>query len=269
MTRKTTFEKPELSASIEELTKALYESNKKLNDANAKLKKQEKDRLEFYANISHDLRAPITALSNSVEYLLASKETLTMEELADTLMLMQRRTTYINYLINDIFLLSSLESSDNKVHKELVDVGFFLEDYFYMCEADSKYDNTILELDIPQELNFSLMMDPMLFQRVLDNLFSNALKYSKDNPHIILGAYKKEDHLLITVEDNGIGIAKKHIDRIFDRSYMISKSRTPSSTTSSGFGLSIVKSIIEHHNGTIHCESELGKGSKFIIDLLL
>lgn len=263
---KNRFEKPELS--VEELSHALYEVNLKLQEANKRLKEQEKIRLEFYANISHDLRTPVTALSNSVEYMLANKK-LSHEEMIETLSIMQKRTKYMEHLINDIFLLSSLDSSDSKVHKEEVDMCFLLEDYFYMCEADTRYEHTELVLDIPDDLQVTLSVDPGLMQRVLDNLFTNALKYSKGTPHITLGAFLDNDDFVIYVEDYGIGIAKKHLSKVFDRSYMVEKSRTPNSESSSGFGLSIVKSIIEHHNGTISCESELGKGSRFIIRLPL
>lgn len=263
---KNRFEKPELS--VAELSHALYEVNLKLQEANWKLQEQETQRLEFYANISHDLRAPVTALSNSVEYMLSNKQ-LTQEEMLETLSIMQKRTNYMEHLINDIFLLSSLDSSDNRVHKEQVDMRFLLEDYFYMCEADSRYEQAKLILAIPDDLQITLFVDPALMQRVLDNLFTNALKYAKNTPHITLGAYIEHNQFIIYVEDQGIGIAKKHLTKIFDRSYMIAKSRTPNSQTSSGFGLSIVKSIIEHHNGTISCESDLGKGSRFIIRLPL
>ena len=101
---KNRFEKPELS--VEELSHALYEVNLKLQEANKKLKDQEKARLEFYANISHDLRAPVTALANSVEYMLTNKQ-LTHEELLETLSIIQKRTTYMEHLINDIFLHKS------------------------------------------------------------------------------------------------------------------------------------------------------------------
>ncbi|MCI7791344.1 MAG: HAMP domain-containing histidine kinase [Lachnospiraceae bacterium] len=263
---KSHFEKPELS--VEELSHALYEVNLKLQEANQKLIAQEKKRLEFYANISHDLRAPITALSNSIEYML-SKQQLSHEEMLDTLSIMQKRTRYMEHLINDIFLLSSLDSSDSKVHKEQVDMRFLLEDYFYLCEADTRYENAKLTLELPDDLQLTMYVDPALIQRVLDNLFTNALKYSKGTPDITLGSYVEKNEFIIYVQDHGVGIAKKHLSKIFDRSYMIEKSRTPDSESSSGFGLSIVKSIVEHHNGTVTCESELEKGSRFIIRLPL
>ena len=264
--KKAPFSKPELS--VEELSHALYEANKKLFAANHELQRQEKNRLDFYANISHDLRAPITAISNSIEYML-SADNMSETELKENLSIMQKRTLYMKRLINDIFLLSSLDSSDNKVHKESVDIRFFLEDYFYMCDADSHYSNANLRLELSDNLNVTLMIDPELMHRVLDNLFTNAMKYSKENVTITLGGYVEDNSLIIYVEDTGIGIPKKYLSKIFDRSYMLQKSRTPGSESSSGFGLSIVKSIIEHHNGTVCCESELGKGSRFIISLPL
>lgn len=263
-TNKCKFEKPELS--VEELSKALYEVNLKLQAANDKLKQQEAERLAFYANISHDLRAPITALSNSIEYLLTDTS-LTQEDFLSTLNIMQKRTDYMGHLINDIFLLSSLESSNDKVHMENVDIGFFLEDYFYMCEADSCYENVNLQLDMDENFSLFINIDPVLMHRILDNLFANALKYSNKSACITLSAYAKDKNLIIKVKDNGIGIAKEHLPHIFERSYMAQNSRTPNSTSSSGFGLAIAKSIVEHHNGTISCISTLGEGSTFEIRL--
>lgn len=266
---KNQFAKPELS--VEELSHALYETTIKLQATNEQLIKQEQQNKEFYANISHDLRAPVTAINNSIEYLL-SDTSIPKDEYINTLQIMQKRTIYLSKLINDVFLLSSLESSSNdpahsKLHKELVDIGFFLEDYFYMCEADKKFENANLALAIPEDFSLTMEIDPKLMQRVLDNLFTNSLKYSKNTPFITLGAYISDSMLHIYIEDQGIGIAKKHLNKIFERSYMVQRARTPDHQNSSGFGLAIVKAIIEQHGGTIHCESELKKGSKFTISL--
>ena len=97
---KNKFEIPELS--VEELSHALYEANLKLIDANKRLKDEEKQRLDFYANISHDLRAPVTAISNSIEYLLSASD-LSKNETQETLVIIQKRTEYLQKLINDIF----------------------------------------------------------------------------------------------------------------------------------------------------------------------
>lgn len=266
---KNQFEKPELS--VEELSHALFETTLKLQTTNEQLTKQEQQNKEFYANISHDLRAPVTAINNSIEYLL-SNDSISQAELINTLKMMQKRTNYLSKLINDVFLLASLESNAagtvcSKVHKEPVDISFFLEDYFYLCEADCRFEQVNLTLDIPDNFQLTMDIDPNLMHRALDNLFTNALKYSSSAPAITLGAYLEQNALCIYVKDNGIGIAKKHLEKIFERSYMVQKARTPDQQNSSGFGLAIVKAIIEQHGGTIRCESELKKGSRFIITL--
>lgn len=138
-----------------------------------------------------------------------------------------------------------------------------------MCQEDSRYENAQLHLNISAASDVVLSVDPILIQRVLDNLFNNALKYSKGIPYIELGAYIDGQDFVIYVADHGIGISKRNIDKIFERSYTVQKSRTPGSDSGSGFGLAIVKSVMEHHNGTVVCESEPQKGSRFILRLPL
>lgn len=267
---KNTFEAPNLS--VEDLSKALYETSIHLQQANEKLRMQEKERLEFYANISHDLRAPMTAICNTIEYL-ESTDQLSPEEFKTTLSLLKNRTQYMKSLINDIFLLSSLESSNDKFHPEPVDVCFFLEDYFYSCEADSSYEQCELSLHIAEDLSVAsptLQLDPHLMQRVLDNLFSNAVKYSDETPYISLSAaFSSPKEITLCVEDHGLGISEEALPRIFDRSYRVDSSRTPGEDSGSGFGLSIVKTIIEHHGGSVRCESTLGTGTRFLLTLPL
>ena len=264
MNKKQKFDTPELS--VEELSKALYEVNLQLQESNNKLQEEQRKKTEFYANISHDLRAPITAISNSVQYLLSGQD-IEKSEAIETLQIVNKRVEYLQKMINDIFLLSSLDSSEQKVHKEKVDVSFFLEDFYYMCEADERFEKAKLELSIAEDLEATLMMDPYLMQMALDNLFTNALKYGGNQPEIKLEAYMENDTIVIKVCDTGIGISEENLKHIFERSYQVEKARTPEAGNGSGFGLSIVKSIVEHHGGSIDCESKIGVGSKFIIKL--
>lgn len=264
--KKQKFNVPELS--VEELSKALYEANIKLQTYNTKILEDQKKAAEFYANISHDLRSPITAISNSIQYLI-SNDKIGKEERIETLELMQRRTAYLEKLINDIFLLSSLDSSENKIHKEEVDLRFFIEDCFYMCEADEKFSDCSMNLFLSEDFEANAYLDPHLMQRVFDNIFSNAVKYSKPDTRaeILVSGAIENDTAVIKIKDNGIGIAQEHLPYIFDRSYQINKARTPDSTSGSGFGLSIVKSIIEHHDGSIICSSVPGESTEFVISL--
>ena len=120
-----------------------------------------------------------------------------------------------------------------------------------------------------ENLHALLRIDIQKIIRVLDNLFTNAAKYSDDGAEIRLSAQKSEDRkmLIVSVSDTGYGISEEALPYIFGRTYTVSSARTPNSKTGSGLGLSIVKAIIERHGGTIRCESEQDKGSSFIFTL--
>lgn len=263
---KKQFKAPSLT--VEELTAELYLSKKDLKRANDLLTAQEKARTELFANLSHDLRSPITALRNSIDYILTLDE-YTKEELQPIFHLMQNRILTMEALINNLFLLTTLENTAIPFHYESVAIGMFLEDFFFNCEADPKYAERTLILDVPFNMDAVLSLDTAQFTRVLDNLFSNALKYSDAGASITLSAVQTDSAVTITVSDTGIGMTAEQCEKVFDRSYMASPARTPDAKTGCGLGLSIVKAIVERHDGTIHCQSTLGCGTSFSITLPL
>lgn len=259
------FEPPQLT--VEKLSEELVIANLKLKEANEKLLAEETARNEMFASISHDLRSPITAIKNAVE-LLNTYESFTKENVTPLLSLMEGRIQILEHMINDIFLLVSLDNHCISMNKKTIPLGFFLEDYFFSCEADPNYAQRKLSLEVSEDLDANVWVDEMHLTRVLENLFTNALKYSNTGDTITLGAYIKEEQVIVYVEDNGIGISKEHIDRIFDRCFIVEKARTPGHS-STGLGLSITQSIIEHFSGKIWCESTLGEGSRFSFSLPL
>ncbi len=253
---------------IENLSKALIEANSELADANAKLIYSNQMRDEMFANISHDLRSPITALHNSIEYL-QSLEHPTDKELKSILSIMNSKVTFLEKMMQDVFLLTKLDMKNDILHLENVPVNAFLEDFFYSCEADSKYNTRKLKLDIDNSSNIFFNIDPFYMRRVLDNLFTNALKYSDLDSSITLQTDIKENQLFVSVTDTGFGIDAAHIDHIFERTYMVSDARTPENNTGCGLGLSIAYSIIKKHHGTLSCNSIKEKGSTFTVMLPL
>lgn len=261
--KKKTFSRPELT--VQQLSEELILTNLKLQEANRQLRENEQARTEMFSNISHDLRSPITAIKNAVDYL-SSLEYITQEELTPMLKLMSTRIYSLENLINNIFLLASLKNHHVKFNLSPIEIGTFLEDYFFSCEADTKYEKRNLILNVPNDFSYPVNIDTEQLIRVLDNLFTNALKYSYPDSDITLGAYKNNDFIVIFIEDTGMGMELSQCKKIFEYSYTIEKARTPG-ISSTGLGLSIVKTIIEQLHGTIWCESELKKGSRFSFQL--
>lgn len=261
---------------IEELTA-------KLIVANRELKESEEARSRMLENISHDLRAPITAIRNSIDYLkdVDSLQKIDPKELAQILNLLDLRTKTLEVLIQDLYYLTSLDGDMNALERIEVPIGQFLEEYYFAAQMDLRYKDRTLKLEVPEDFSPIVSIDVSKMTRVLDNLFSNALKYSDIGCHIILGAYKVTDEMkkdydenlkqknlvAFYVRDNGMGIAKEDVSKIFDRLYRVSKSRTPGEkeVSGNGLGLAIVKSIVTKHHGSIYCESELGCGCTFTV----
>lgn len=265
MADKRKFEQPGVDSNT------VAELSKKLLEANAKLQAAEQERKLMLENISHDLRAPLTAIRSAIDYLkqINSDESgkLDRKELDSMLGMIDNRTSTLEVLIRDLYYLTSVESQKADFNFEKVPLGQFLEEYYFGAEIDSRYQDNELVLNIADDYSAIVSMDVLKMQRVLDNLFTNAHKYSDKGGLIELGAYDKDDMACLYVRDNGIGIPKESLEHIFDRTYRVSGARTPSRETSSGLGLAIVKSIVEKHNGRILCESKENQGSVFTVML--
>ncbi|MCI8407930.1 MAG: HAMP domain-containing histidine kinase [Lachnospiraceae bacterium] len=265
MEQRKAFQEPKLNA--KELSAELVIANLRLKEAHEQLKRSEEARSEMFANISHDLRSPITVIKNTIELLLDKKD-LTKESATPLLSLMNQRIDLLEKLINDIFLLVTLDNHCIQMEYSSIPLGFFLEDYFFSCQADSKYKNRNLKLEVSENFSGNVLVDPKHLTRVLDNLFNNALKYSNSGDKITLGAYLEGDHFIVYVKDSGIGISPEDKEKIFERCFIAKKARTPG-ISSSGLGLYITKSILTYFNGDIWCESTPNMGSCFSFSIPL
>lgn len=271
------FQSPNLETkSVEELTSELLE-------AHSKLQALQKEREMMLANISHDLRSPITAIRSAVDLALSS-ENLSPSETNKILSLIDRRTASLEDLINDMYFLFSVEDASRNLNLISLDACTFLEEYYYDAIIDSRYDRFDMQLDVANDLNCTINIEPQKIVRVLDNLMTNAAKYAGEkatfirlSAHICESSPKNNtknngfstsgSQLIISVSDNGNGIAPEALPHIFTRTYTVSNARTPGESSGSGLGLSIARAIVERHNGTISAESTLGEGTTFTVSL--
>lgn len=266
---KNIFSSPSIEQeSIESLSQKLLEANSQLSESNRKLAKLQRERENMLANLSHDLRAPITAIRSAVDYLTSGQE-ISIEDYQAAIRLIDHRTLTLENLIQDMYYLFCVEDTSKELDFQLLEASPFLEEYFYDAAMSSLYDDHEMVLDLPEDLHCTIKIDVQKMVRVLDNLFTNAGKYSGAGSKIALKARLSPDkqHLLICVIDNGTGIPADALPHLFSRTYTVSSSRTPNSATGSGLGLSIVKAIVERHGGDVTCQSQPGKGTVFQITL--
>lgn len=269
MEKKNHFSTPKLeSETIESLSAKLLAATVELTRVNQELLRVQKEREEMLSNISHDLRAPITAIRSALDYL-RDGEALSPEDMKSTIALIDRRTKTLEDLIQDMYYLFCVEDTSKELNFETVDVGLFLEEYFYDALADNRYDTHDMRLELPESLNCHIKIDIQKFVRVLDNLFTNASKYTPADSRICLSAALSPDSSLlqISVSDNGPGIPEEALPNIFNRTYTVYSARTPGAAGGSGLGLSIVKAIVERHGGNVSCQSNEEEGCCFTITI--
>lgn len=216
---------------------------------------------DFIANASHELRTPITIIRGFAETLQDLPE-LSQEMLHDITEKIVRTCGRLDKLVRSLLTLADMEnlSVDRFKATDLIALAENCKHLFLMAHPTA-------QLTIQCELDrASIAADTDLFDLALLNLLENAMKYSQAPVQIEMGVYREGEELYLSVRDWGIGIAKSDLPHIFDRFYTVDKARSRKSG-GAGLGLSIVKTIIEKHNGRVTVASELGQGSVFILAL--
>ncbi|MGV8984019.1 two-component system histidine kinase PnpS [Clostridium sp.] len=224
------------------------------------VKKLEQMRTQFVANVSHELKTPLTSIKGFAETLKYVDDVETKEKFLN---IINEEAERLTRLITDILTLSHIEQQ-NGVKKEKIDVNKVVEAVYNLMKNTA--DVKGIHLSMQQEKIKILIGDTDRFKQMLINLVGNAINYSETGDSVCIGTENNEDKFILWVEDTGVGIAKKQIPRIFERFYRVDKARSRLSG-GTGLGLAIVKHIVLQLNGKINVESELGKGSKFIIEI--
>lgn len=224
------------------------------------IKDLERIKRDFVANLSHELRTPLTSIKGFAE---------TIEESIDEnnkpyLEIIKRNTERLINIVRDLLLLSEMEKEGKLLDIEKLDLKSLTVNVMKIFEQQAKDKNLNLKL-ITENESLIIEGDAFKIEQMLINLIENAIKYTEEG-EVNVSLKQKSEHAIIEVQDTGIGIPESHIPRIFERFYVVDKSRSKK-FGGTGLGLSIVKHIVMLHNGRIKVESIYGSGTKFTIIL--
>ncbi len=215
---------------------------------------------EFATSASHELRTPLSViLAQTEEALSGNKNT---KDYKEALKVILKKGKRISYLVSQLLTLSRDYDERFILNKEVIDLGILLEDI--VDEMKNKAKTKEIKIFSGRKQNIKIKADQILIATLLINIIDNSIKYNKKGGYIKIDLNRKKEIVEISIEDSGVGIAKDKISQIFDRFYRVDKKIT---NKSYGLGLSIVKWIVDSHEGSINVTSTPGKGTRFVIRL--
>ena len=228
--------------------------------------KEERERRLFVSNVSHELRTPLTSVKSYLEAL--DEGALTEPIAPDFIKVSLDETNRMMRMVTDLLHLSRIDNATSHLDVELINFTAFITfilnrfDQIRGQDEEKKYD---LVRDYPIT-SVWIEIDTDKMTQVIDNILNNAIKYSPDGGKITVTMKTTDDQMILSISDQGLGIPKQDLPRIFDRFYRVDRARSRAQG-GTGLGLSIAKEIIKQHNGFIWAKSEYGKGSTFTIVL--
>ncbi|PLR77777.1 PAS domain-containing sensor histidine kinase [Bacillus sp. V3-13] len=229
------------------------------------LKKLEIMRKDFVANVSHELKTPITSIKGFSETLLdgAMNDRDTLEAFLNIIL---KESDRLQSLIQDLLDLSKTEKEGFVLNVQPLDLISTLDEVFAILEGKAKEKNIALNLEVPEE-ELEIEGDQYRLKQVFINVINNSITYTPEGGNVTVSVKDAEETVTVQIKDTGIGIKKEEIPRIFERFYRVDKARSRNSG-GTGLGLAIVKHLIEAHKGSIFVRSDVGKGTEFTIELL-
>jgi two-component system phosphate regulon sensor histidine kinase PhoR len=235
-----------------------------LNDV-TRVRHLENVRKDFVANVSHEIKTPLTAIKGFVETLYQTLEN-TSEDTDRFIAIIMRHVDRLNSIIEDLLSLSRIEQIDKKEELQLEhrNLKSLMESSLNLIQH--KAEAKQIDVEIVCDAKTGIAVDSNLFEQALINLLDNAITYSPEKGLVRMLGETDYQHLHIHVVDNGPGIAQTHLPRLFERFYRVDKARSRT-MGGTGLGLAIVKHIIQAHGGSVSVESELGNGSTFSLHL--
>ena len=237
---------------------------KSLNEMAEQLRGLEDTRRSFVANVSHELRSPLTSMKGFLEAM--QDGTIPKEDYPQYIDIVLNETRRMVTLVNGLLDLARIESGTIKLNFEVFDINELIRRTLLTFEARLNENEMEMEVRFAQE-QCTVLADSAQIGQVLRNLIDNAIKYSPKGKTLMISTYSMRKTVYVTVRDNGIGIPQEDVPHVFDRFYKVEKAHTPAPQMGSGLGLSIVKRIIEQHGQSITVRSARGRGTQFTFTL--
>ncbi len=244
-----------------EQNRLLEEQSETQKELNRQLQEAIQSKLAFYTNVSHDLRTPLTLISEPVSQLAAADNLSPRQQ--NLARLADKNVKILRRLINQILDFRKYENGKLQLNLTEVDFGQAAVEWTESFREIARKRDIKLTLDAPAEQSLHLAIDTEKMERIFFNLIANAIKFTPDNGSIRVSYEVKDNNLILKVADTGKGIAQEEIGNIFERFYQVDKV----SPTGSGIGLSLVKAFVELHNGQITVDSTVGKGTVFTVTI--
>ena len=258
--RETIEELKDTKTAVLNMLEDLDNSHKKLKEAYDELKTLDEMKDNLLSNVSHELRTPLTICSSAFELLKES-----VKNRQEISLLGLKALERQNALIEDLVDMARLKKGDLNIHLEEIDIREVIETALKELEPEAIKKgikiNSHIDGDLPK-----VEADPRELRHILKNLLINAIKFNKIDGEVVINSEQKEDFIEISIEDNGIGISKEHIKKVFDRFYQVDSSITRR-YGGAGLGLSVVKDLIEAQGGKIWVESKFGQGTTIYFTL--
>jgi two-component system phosphate regulon sensor histidine kinase PhoR len=230
------------------------------------IRRLEQVRRDFVANVSHELKTPVTSIKGFIETLLDGA----MEKAEDGrrfLEIIARQTDRLNSIIDDLLTLSRVEQqSGGQMSTESIRLKPILTAAVSLCEIKARQREMSIQIECDEAL--TVAANASLLEQAVVNLVDNAVKYSDPGGDVRIEGLRNENEMQIRVRDHGCGIGREHLPRLFERFYRVDKARSRK-LGGTGLGLAIVKHIAQSHKGRVSVNSTLGKGSTFVIHLPL
>ena len=232
-----------------------------------RIKKLENMQKAFAANVSHELKTPLTSIKGFIETLQSWDGKSDPKEYRNFLNIIENNVNRMIALINDLLSLSKLERMQGgDIRLEQANLKRIVKEAVHVCRNNHPGRSIRISPELP--VSIEAPADPLLLEQAVVNLVDNAVKYSPDGTPVRITACEISGHAIISVTDQGPGISSEHLDKIFNRFYRVDKARSRQ-TGGTGLGLAIVKHIAQYHEGKIEVQSNVGKGSTFSIHIPL